>query len=128
NFYGIFNVTDKFGITAGFDIGTEEKPGSDSSNTWYSPVLILKYAFNDKWAIAARGEYYSDENGVIIATGTPNGFKTTGFSFNIDHSPAKNVLVRLELRNFSSKDPVFTKGAGSVKSNTFITSSIAVSF
>lgn len=129
NFYGIFNVTDQFGITAGFDIGTEERaPGSDVHNTWYSPVLILKYAFNNKWAIAARGEYYSDENGVIITTGTPNGFKTTGFSANIDHSPAKNVLVRLEFRNLHSKDEIFVKKSGATNATTFITSSIAVSF
>jgi len=128
NVYGIFNVTDKLGITTGFDIGTEEKfPGSDTKNSWYSPVLIVKYAFTDKWAIAARGEYYSDENGVIIATGTPNGFKTTGFSFTLDHSPVKNVLVRLELRNFTSEDEIFLKNTGMTKSNTFITSSIAVS-
>lgn len=129
NFYGVFSITDKFGVTAGFDIGTEEKtPGSDDKNTWYSPVLILKYALTDKWAIAARGEYYNDENGVIISTGTPNGFKTTGFSLNIDHAPAKNVLVRLEARNLSSKDDIFTKPSGTVNNNTFITSSIAVSF
>ncbi len=129
NFYGIFNITDKVGLTAGFDIGTEEKlTGSNDKNTWYSPVLILKYSFNDKWVIAARREYYSDENGVIIVTGTPNGFKTTGFSFNVDHSPVKNVLVRLEARTLGSKDKIFTKGATVTKSNTFITSSIAVSF
>lgn len=129
NVYGILNMTDKFAITAGFDIGTEEKtPDSDDKNTWYSPVLILKYAVSDKWAIAVRGEYYSDENGVIIATGTPNGFKTTGFSLNIDHSPAKNVLVRLEARNLSGKDEIFVKPLGATNNNTFITSSIAVSF
>jgi Putative beta-barrel porin-2, OmpL-like. bbp2 len=130
NIYGIFNITDKFGITAGFDIGTEEKfPGSDNKNSWYSPVLILKYAFNNKWAIAGRVEHYNDKNGVIIATGSPNGFQTTGYSLNIDHSPFKNVLVRLEARNLSSKDEIFTKGSGSATNNSpFITSSIAVSF
>lgn len=129
NFYGVFSITDKFGVTTGVDIGTEEKaPGSDDKNTWYSPVLILKYALTDKWAIAARGEYYSDENGVIISTGTPNGFRTTGFSLNIDHAPAKNVLVRLEARNLSSKDDIFIKPSGTTNNNTFITSSIAVSF
>ena len=97
-------------------------------NTWYSPVGILKYTINKKWAVAGRVEHYKDENGVIISTGTPNGFQTTGYSFNIDHSPAKNVLVRLELRNFSSKDNIFTKGNDLVKSTTFITSSIAVAF
>jgi hypothetical protein len=129
NIYGIINVTDKFGVTAGFDIGTEEKfPGSDGKNTWYSPVLILKYAFNNKWAIAGRLEHYNDKNGVIIATGSPNGFQTTGYSINIDNSPAKNVLVRLEVRNLSSKDDIFVKPSGMTNNNTFITSSIAVSF
>lgn len=129
NIYGIFNVTGKFGITAGFDIGTEEKTkGSDDKNTWYSPVLILRYAFNDKWAVAGRAEHYNDKNGVIIATGTPNGFQTTGYSFNIDHSPFKNVLIRMEIRSLNSKDKVFTKSSGATDSNTFFTSSIAVSF
>jgi Putative beta-barrel porin-2, OmpL-like. bbp2 len=129
NIYGIFNITDKFGVTLGFDIGTEEiTPGSDKKNTWYSPVAILKYAINDKWAIAARGEYYSDENGVIIATGTPNGFKASGFSLNIDHAPAKNVLVRLEARNLSNKDDIFVKPSGPTNNTTFVTGSIAVSF
>lgn len=129
NFYGVFNITDKFGITTGFDIGTEEKiSGSDDKNTWYSPVIIMKYNICDIWAIAARGEYYSDENGVIISTGTPNGFKTTGLSLNVDYAPVKNVLVRLEARNLNSKDEIFVKPSGATNNNTFITSSIAVSF
>lgn len=129
NFYGVFSVTGKFGITAGFDIGTEDKaPGSSEKNTWYSPVLLLKYVFNSKWAIAARGEYYSDKNGVIIATGSPNGFQTTGYSFNIDYSPVSNVLVRLEVRSLNSKDAIFSKASGPTENNSFVTGSIAVSF
>lgn len=129
NVYAIFNVTDKFGITAGFDIGTEEKTVSGSgTNTWYSPVGILRYAINDQWALAARVEYYKDEHGVIIATGTPGGFQTTGYSLNLDYSPAKNVVVRVEGRSLNSKDAIFTKGNEQVKTNTQLTGSIAVSF
>ncbi len=129
NIYGVFNITSKLGLITGFDIGSEEKaPGSENSNTWFSPVLILKYAFDNKWAIAARAEYYSDENGVIIATGTPNGFKTTGFSLNVDHSPFKNVLLRFEARNLVSKDDIFIKSGGVTNNNTFLTTSLAVSF
>ncbi|MBL7744760.1 MAG: porin [Chitinophagaceae bacterium] len=129
NLYGVFTISDKLGLTLGFDIGTEEKtPSGDGTNTWYTPVGILKYSISDKWAIAGRVEHYNDKNGVIISTGTPNGFQTTGFSLNIDHSPANNVLVRLEARSLSSKDEIFTKEDGISKNNTFITSSIAVSF
>lgn len=128
NIYGIFNVTDKFGIIANVDIGSEEKtPGGSDKNIWYSPALILRYAFNGKLAIAGRVEHYNDKNEVIITTASPNGFQTTGFSLNIDHSPFKNVVVRLEIRNLSSKDKIFLKPSGTTESNTFFTSSIAVS-
>ena len=129
NLYAIFNVSKKLGITAGFDIGTEQKAKASSDmNSWYSPVLILKYTLNNKWAIAARGEYYYDKNGVIIASGTPNGFQTSGFSFNIDYAPVSNAVIRLEARTLNSKDDIFTKASGASGNNTFITSSIAISF
>ncbi len=129
NVYGVFNVTSKFGITAGFDIGSEQKvKGSSAMNTWYTPVLILKYAASPKWSIAARGEYYYDKYGVIIASGLPNGFQTTAFSFNLDYAPVKNAFIRLEARTLNSKDNVFAKGNAFVNTNSFITASIAVSF
>ncbi|MEP6711318.1 MAG: porin [Ferruginibacter sp.] len=129
NVYGIFQVTKKFGLTGGVDIGTEQKTkGSSDHNTVYLPVLIAKYSINDKWAIAARGEYYSDKNGILISTGTPDGFKTTGFSLNLDYAPAGNVLVRLEGRSLNSKDPIFTTGNSNSRNDTYLTSSIAISF
>jgi len=94
NVYGNFLFTDKLGLTLGFDIGTEEKTvNGNGTNTWFSPVAILRYAINDKLAIAGRLEYYNDEHGVIISTGTPNGFQTTGYSVNFDYAPIKQVLV-----------------------------------
>lgn len=129
NIYGVFNISDHLGLTMGFDIGTEEKtPSGDGTNTWYTPIGILRYAINDKWAVAGRMEHYNDKNGVIIYTGTPNGFQTTGYSLNVDYSPAKNVLVRLEARNLSSRDEIFSKQAQYVKNDASVAGSIAVSF
>jgi Putative beta-barrel porin-2, OmpL-like. bbp2 len=129
NVYGIFNVTDKLGLTLGIDIGTEEKtPSGGGTNTWYAPVGILKYSFNEKWTVAGRLEYYNDKNGVIISTGTQNGFQTFGYSLNLDYSAAKNVLLRVEARNFSSKDEVFVKQSQMVKGDDSVAGSIAVSF
>lgn len=129
NLYAIFNLSSKLGVAAGFDIGMEQKEkGGSNMNTWYSPVLLLKYTINDKWAMTARGEYYADEKGVIIATGTANGFKTTGVSLNVDYAPASNILVRLEGRNLSSKDEIFLKGLEPRKNNLFVTASVAVNF
>ncbi len=129
NFYGIFQISEKLGITAGFDYGVEEKsPETTSTNAWYSPVVIVRYTPTAKLALAVRGEYYDDQHGVIIATSTPNGFRTTGLSFNVDYALYANVLWRAEIRNFTSKDDVFTKEEKNTNSNTFIGTSLAVSF
>jgi hypothetical protein len=129
NLYGIFQVHEKFGITAGFDIGAEQKSkGSSNYNTWFTPVLILKASPTDKLSIAARGEYFSDANGVIIATGTPNNFQTFGYSLNLDYQIHNNVLWRIESRGFSSKDKIFMLNGKPDNNNYFLTTAIAISF
>jgi hypothetical protein len=129
NFYGIFHINNKFHITAGFDYGMEQKtPGSSNYNNWYSPVLIVKLVFDNKWSASARAEYYVDKNGVIIATGTPNGFQTSGWSLNLDHSIRENVVWRMEVRSLNSKDKIFTKSTDFVNTDTFVTTSLAISF
>lgn len=128
NFYGQFQLNESFGLTVGFDIGAEQKAkGSSSYNNWYSPVLIAKYNPIENHSIAVRGEYYSDKNGVIIATNTPNGFQTWGYSINYDYLISSNFMWRIEARAFSSKDKIFTLNDEPVNDNVFLTTSLAIS-
>lgn len=129
NFYGQFQLTKKFGVIAGFDIGFQQmKKDTNAYNNWYSPVLILQYKPTDKVRIAARGEYYSDEKGVIISTGTPNGFQTIGYSLNFDYLIRDNILWRIEGRGLSSKDQIFLLDKKPSTENYFFTTSLAISF
>ena len=127
NFYAIIQATGKLGLTLGFDIGAQQKAkGSSDYNTWYTPIVMLKYAASDKVNVSIRSEYYSDANGVIIATGTSNGFKTFGYSLNVDYAIAENVLWRIEGRGFNSKDKIFDTGTS--RQNHFLTTALAISF
>lgn len=133
NFYGIFQVSDKVGLTIGFDYGIEEKSSeTTATNAWMSPVVIARFTVNKKISIGVRGEYYDDKNGVIIpmaiGTATPNGFKTTGVSANFDYLVLSNAVWRVEVRNFNSKDNIFQKGDDASKTNTVVTTALAVSF
>lgn len=129
NLYGIFQLSEKIGLITSLDIGLEQQTPKDKElNTWYTPVAILRIAPNSNWAFSFRGEYFSDANGVIIGTGTPNGFKTTGASVNVDYSPLTNVLLRLELRHLNSKDEIFEKEGANSRNNTAITFSTAIGF
>lgn len=129
NLYGIVKLNDKLAFTAGFDFGAEQNSkGSSDYNTWYSPVLILRLSPDSKNSFAARIEYYEDINGVIINTGTPNGFKTMGYSLNYDHAISDNAMWRIEGKSYTSKDEIFLKDDAPTNSNFSITTSLAVSF
>jgi len=130
NLYGSFQLNKKFALITGFDIGAEQKAkGSDQHNIWYSPVIIAKYSPTEKLSFAARGEYYSDKNGVIVATGTPNGFQTFGYSLNADYWILPNLVWRTEIKNLESKDEIFINRDNILKKNTLTAvTSLAVSF
>ncbi|MCA1752120.1 MAG: porin [Cryomorphaceae bacterium] len=120
---------EKWSLIAGFDIGAEQKAkGSERYSAFYTPTLIVRHAFDRKWAVAVRGEYYNDPDGVIIATGTENGFDNAGFSLNVDYQPLQGVICRVEGRMFNSRDAIFQTADEALNYNAFIVASIAVAF
>lgn len=127
NLYAIYQVSDRFGLTAGFDIGAQqEKKGSEDYDVWYTPVVLARYAASERVSLTARGEYYQDKKGVIIASDTPQTF---GYSVNIDYHILSNVIWRTELRNLNSKDALFTDRNQRVTDNSFTaTTALAISF
>lgn len=127
NFYGQFQLTERFGLIAGFDIGTQQRiKGSSDYDFWYSPAIIGQFTINKTWKTAIRAEYYQDEMGVIIPKNTPNGFKTTGLSLNLDYSPTQNIICRLEGRWLNSKDNIFETKKIPTNNNVIIGVSIAI--
>ncbi len=137
NFYAYINPAGKFGVILGFDIGSDRKPviGNGESRrvgngryAWYSPVIIARLATSDKSYLAGRIEYYEDKNGVIIGTGTANGFQTFGYSLNYDYAILPNALFRIEGKVYNSKDAIFETDNGLSRTNTSLTTSLAISF
>jgi hypothetical protein len=129
NFYLQFQVTEKFGIIAGFDIGIQQKNYASSDyNMCYSPIVNIQYKITHKINIAARGEYFSDINGILIPTATPNGFQTSGYSLNFDYKIRDNAVWRIEGRTLNSKDKIFSKDNDAMNTNTIITTALAISF
>lgn len=129
NIYAIFQISKEFGLIAGFDYGSQQQSkGSTDHLKVISPVVISQFRFNPKWAMAGRLEYYQDKEGMIISSGTPNGFKTFGYSLNVDYAPVKNAVIRLEGKVLESRDDIFTRNLLPVNHSTTLTTSIALSF
>lgn len=129
HFYGQFQFTEKFGLIAGFDIGTQQSAKNSSVyDLWFSPVIIGQFIISKNWKTAIRAEYYQDETGIIIPMETINGFNTTGLSLNVDYSPTQNIICRLEGRWLNSKDFIFETITTPTNNNFILGTSIAVKF
>ncbi|MEC4114107.1 porin [Myroides pelagicus] len=127
NLYASYQVNDRVMLLAGIDTGLQQKAkASTSYSHWYAPLVMGQYKFDNKWSVTGRVEYYHDEDGVIIATDTPHGFQTLGYSVNIDYRITDQVMWRIEARTLSSKDAVFTRNQTAVTGQTFIGSSLSI--
>ena len=129
NFYGLFQISERIALITGFDIGFQQREkGSGRYDLWLSPVVIAQYAMNSYWHTAFRAEYYQDKTGIMIPTGTENGFKTAGFSLNVDYLPTPLIACRLEARLLHSKDKVFKIRDSFTNQNFILAASVALKF
>lgn len=109
------------------DVGRQQKAGGGWS-TWYGGAAIGRLKVAPTVAIAGRVERYGDADGVIVSTGTPNAFRVSGASVNVDLTVAGNAVWRTELRGFQARDPIFPLhgSAGFGKRDGFVVTSLAL--
>jgi hypothetical protein len=73
---------------------------------WTGVAGYVKYAFNERYAIATRYEYFSDPQG--FATNTAQHLQE--FTGTFERLIAHHIITRLEYRRDFSNQPVFLKG------------------
>ncbi len=93
----------KLSLMANYDYGHDHLTGAPFSVHWSGIAGYIKYAPNDKWAFATRGEYFSDNGGT--QTGTPQ--KLSEFTLTLQRMLASKLMTRLEFRRDMSDQNVF---------------------
>lgn len=129
NLYSEFQLGKNLQIIAGFDIGIQQQSKNSSKyDSWFSPIIIGKITHSEKWKSTLRVEYYQDKTGIIIPMNTTSGFKTSGFSYNVDYAPIPELMCRVETRWLKSTDNVFQKDPNTTNGIFFISVSMAIKF
>lgn len=122
-----YQFNEQLNFLLGFDLGFQQKEkNSKDYSSWYAPLIMGQYKLSDQWRIAARVEYYCDEDGIIIPTDTARGFQTFGYSMNVDYQITKEVLWRVEVRSLQSKEAIFTRNDRKVSEQVMIGTSISI--
>ena len=125
NFFGVIQISSAVGLTFGLDAGMQQQAQRpEDFDYWYSPQIILRYTMQD-WALAVRGEYYRDLNGVIVPKLNNQPITATGFSLSLDKYITQDLLWRFEVRNLRNRTPFFPRGLSFVRDNVFITTNLS---
>jgi Putative beta-barrel porin-2, OmpL-like. bbp2 len=104
-----YSPTSRLSFTLNTDYGRGDRmKGVVDPVFWTGAAGYVKYAFNEKYAVVTRYEYYDDANG--FTTGTAQHFN--GFTATFQRLTAGHILSRLEFRRDVSNEPTFTKGNG----------------
>ena len=103
-----YNPNAKLSLMANYDYGHDHSTSPSSlavpTAVWWSGIAgYIKYAPNDKWAVATRGEWYDDHNG--STTGTPQHLSE--FTFTLQRMLAAKIISRLEYRRDMSNQDSF---------------------
>ncbi|MGE5725123.1 MAG: porin [Acidobacteriota bacterium] len=104
-----YSPTSKLSFTLNTDYGRGDRmKGVVDPVFWTGAAGYVKYAFNEKYAVVTRYEYYDDANG--FTTGTAQHFN--GFTATFQRLTAEHILSRLEFRRDMSNEPTFVRGNG----------------
>jgi hypothetical protein len=101
-----YTPNSKLSLMANYDFGQDHPLGVSAH--WSGIAGYVKYAPDANWALAARGEYFSDNGGT--QTGTPQNLSE--FTFTLQRMLASKIMTRLEFRRDMSDRDVFPYRTG----------------
>jgi hypothetical protein len=110
----------KLSLMANYDYGSDRVVNNAAPPFVLGPKVhwdgiagYIKYAPNDKWYIATRGEYFQDNGG--FSTGTSQNVGE--FTLTLQRMLAGKLMSRLEYRYDGSDHDVFPSHSGSLSGN-----------
>lgn len=123
-----YRISDVWELAFTLDFGMQKRAGLDTFSTWYGTSFQNRLRLNPSTFLALRVENYSDPDGVIAPTKTPNNFQALGASVNIDCQLTPELLFRNEVRWLHARDAIFPAQTGDKTDTVFGVTSLAIMF
>lgn len=131
--YWNYNVDGDWSITTCFYAGiqtTKHNSHWNKDNIWWQGNLISRYRFNKKHSLSGRIEYFSDANDIVASPLSNLYFETFSGGICYNFQISKEMMFRLEGRQFMSRADLFVHQNTSYFSNThtWIISNLSIGF
>ena len=113
----LWKPTEQLQLMLNYDYGWEDDAVALTKNAnWTGLAEYIRYQLTDWWALAFRGEWFHDANGV--RTGFSSGINGVAgndvnlyeYTFTNEFKVFKNLITRLEYRHDQSSERIFRSG------------------
>jgi hypothetical protein len=137
NFVGKYTASPKVDVLVGLDFATQSKSkltDSTATGSAFGALATVRFKPSAKFAVTARLEYLSDEDGFLYGTGavgtSTSGYKTFGGTVGVTYQALDNAFVRLESRylSFDSNQKIFSDGTTTTNSRVEVLFTTGVTF
>jgi len=115
-----YTPSSKLSLMANYDYGHDRVPvatpglPATTAAVWWTGIAgYIKYAPNDKWAFATRGEWFKDHDGFETGTAQNLGEVT----LTLQRMLASKIISRLEYRYDTSDQNIFSYRTGDFRGN-----------
>ena len=120
-----YNATSKLSLMGNFDYGRGDRSTTFPGVAyWTGGAGYVRYAFNDRYALGARYEYYDDPQG--FTTGTAQHLNE--FTGTFERIIAHHLITRLEFRRDMSNVPSFLKGSSPIDNQNTVAMGLVYAF
>ncbi len=123
-----YNPTSALSFALNGDFDTESDfGGTTQSETWYGVNLGIKYVVADPFAIALRGEFFSDDHGQIVPinpTSTETKSTIESATLTLSYVAASKLTLMLDNRVDIANDEIFAGTSGPGVSKTLFTTTL----
>jgi hypothetical protein len=120
-----FSPTERLALMVNYDYGRGDRLAAvPQPVSWTGWAGYLRYAFQDRNALALRYEWYNDPDG--FTTGKAQQVKELTGTF--EHRVAHNLITRLEFRRDYSNQSSFLKGDLPVRGQNTLTAGMTFTF
>ena len=120
-----YSPTTRLSLIWNYDYGRGDRlAGVPNPVYWTGIAGYVRYAFNDRYALATRYEYFNDHNG--FTTGTAQHFNEVTQTF--ERKINSFLITRLEFRRDIASQPSFIKGSSPVKAQNTLLGGVIYTF
>lgn len=120
-----YSPTERLSLIVNYDYGRGDRPAGLADPVFWTGVAgYVRYAFNERHAVAVRYEWFDDHNG--FTTGTAQHLNE--FTGIFERRVARHLITRWEFRRDVSNRPAFLEGDAPVNAQNTLAGGLVYTF